>query len=271
VSPRLNVVYRPTESTTLHVGYARYFTPPPLELLPKDGCDKFADTTNACAIDTGIKQVRPERAHYFDAGVVQQILPGWQVGLDGYYKIASEQLDDGQFGAALVFSPFNYNQGTIRGLELTTNYQHDAFTAYGNLALSWAQGRKITTGQFLFDPDEFAYIQHHFVWLDHDQRVSGTTGVTYTIWGNKLYVESVFGSGLRQGFANKMKMPDFEQVNLGASREFALPTLGKFTARFDLVNLFDKHNQIRSGDGIGVFAAQRGPQRGFYVGLTKQF
>ncbi|HUA67084.1 MAG TPA: TonB-dependent receptor, partial [Candidatus Saccharimonadales bacterium] len=28
-SPRVNVIYKPTDSTTLHAGYARYFTPPP--------------------------------------------------------------------------------------------------------------------------------------------------------------------------------------------------------------------------------------------------
>ena len=34
VSPRLNVVWKPTPTTTLHVGYARYFVPPPFELVP---------------------------------------------------------------------------------------------------------------------------------------------------------------------------------------------------------------------------------------------
>jgi outer membrane receptor protein involved in Fe transport len=271
VSPRLNVVYRPFETTTLHAGYARYFTPPPLELLPKDGCLKFTGTTNACQIDTGIQPVTVERAHYFDVGILQQILPEWQVGLDGYYKMATDQLDDGQFGAALVFSPFNYKRGTIYGVELTSNYQLGALSAYGNLALSYAKGREISSGQFLFETDELAYIDHHSVWLDHDQRWSSTAGVSYVFWGTRVYVENVLGSGLRQGFANTMKMPDTEQVNLGASRPFELPTLGKLIARFDLVNLFDKENQIRSGSGIGVFAAQRGPQRGFFAGLTKQF
>src|SRR6202140_4197722 len=35
LSPRLNVVYEPFKGTTLHVGYARYFTPPPLEGVPQ--------------------------------------------------------------------------------------------------------------------------------------------------------------------------------------------------------------------------------------------
>jgi len=270
-SPRLNLVYKPTPTTTLHAGYSRYFTPPPLELLAQDGCSKFANTTNACQITSPNDQVTVERAHNFGVGIIQQILPGWQVGLDGYYKIAHNQLDDGQFGAALVFSPFNYKKGSIKGVELTSTYQHGPFSAYGNVALSYAQGREITSAQFLFEPDEFEYIKHHYVWLDHDQRWTSTAGVSYVVLGTRLYAENVFGSGLRQGFANTMKMPVFNQVNLGASRDFVLPTLGRFTARFDIVNLFDKHNQIRSGEGIGVFAAQRGPQRGFFAGLTKHF
>src|SRR5207237_2989767 len=30
-SPRINIVYTPWAATTFHAGYARYFTPPPLE------------------------------------------------------------------------------------------------------------------------------------------------------------------------------------------------------------------------------------------------
>ena len=33
LSPRLNVVWKPTDTTTLHIGYARYFVPPPFELV----------------------------------------------------------------------------------------------------------------------------------------------------------------------------------------------------------------------------------------------
>ena len=33
LSPRLNTVWKATETTTLHGGYANYFTPPPFELV----------------------------------------------------------------------------------------------------------------------------------------------------------------------------------------------------------------------------------------------
>jgi hypothetical protein len=40
------------------------------------------------------------------------------------------------------------------------------------------------------------------------------------------------------------------------------------TVRFDVVNLFDTVYQIRSGSGIGVFAAQYGPRIG--LGVSKK-
>src|SRR5207253_7447736 len=50
-SPRLNIVYKPWDLTSLHIGYARYFTPPPLEAVPQSTLAKFAGTTNAPAIN----------------------------------------------------------------------------------------------------------------------------------------------------------------------------------------------------------------------------
>ena len=42
------------------------------------------------------------------------------------------------------------------------------------------------------------------------------------------------------------------------------------TLRFDVVNLFDTIYQIRDGSGIGVFAPQYGPRRGFYFGISQK-
>jgi outer membrane receptor protein involved in Fe transport len=42
------------------------------------------------------------------------------------------------------------------------------------------------------------------------------------------------------------------------------------TLRFDVVNLFDSVYEIRDGSGIGVFAPQFGPRRGFYVGISQK-
>src|SRR5438309_7209473 len=179
LSPRLNVVYKPWDSTTLHAGYARYFTPPPLEAVPQSTIAKFAGTTNQSAI-TLDSAVTAERAHYFDTGVTQKIMEGFNVGLDGFYKSSHSALDEGQFGQALILSSFNYKRGEIYGGEFTSSYDHGTFSAYGNLGYEWARGVHVSSAEFLFDPDEFAFINKHWVFLAHDQRCSATAGAAYT-------------------------------------------------------------------------------------------
>src|SRR6516164_79893 len=94
---------------------------------------KFAGTTGAPEV-TQNAAPRAERAHYVDAGITQQILPGLKVGLDGYYKQAAYQLDEGQFGAPVFLTPFNYRRAYTLGIELTTTWVLGHFSAYGNLA-----------------------------------------------------------------------------------------------------------------------------------------
>jgi len=47
VSPRINVVWQATPSTTVHAGYASYFTPPPLELVANQSLVPFNNTSAA--------------------------------------------------------------------------------------------------------------------------------------------------------------------------------------------------------------------------------
>jgi outer membrane receptor protein involved in Fe transport len=76
---------------------------------------------------------------------------------------------------------------------------------------------------------------------------------------------------LRSGDANIDTVPAYTQVNVGIKREFLLPNDPKpMTIRFDVVNLFDNIYEIRSGSGIGVFATQFEPGRGFFLGLSKK-
>ncbi len=56
-------------------------------------------------------------------------MPGLEVGVDGYYKIARDLLDDGQFGAAYVLTGFNYDRAQNIGLELKSTYTNGNFRA----------------------------------------------------------------------------------------------------------------------------------------------
>src|SRR6266481_1067058 len=219
LSPRINVVYKPFAWTTLHAGYARYFTPPPLEAVPESTIAKFTGTTNESAI-TKDSPVTSERAHYFDAGVTQKIMEGFNVGLDGFYKSSHSTLDEGQFGQALILSSFNYKRGEIYGGEFTTSYDHGPFSTYGNLGYEWARGTHWSSAQFLFAPDEFAFVKNHWIFLDHDQRFTGSAGASYT-WNDwKITSDFLYGNGLRHAFVNSRKLPAYETINLSLQRTF---------------------------------------------------
>ncbi len=55
--------------------------------------------------------IKNESAQYFDAGVTQEVITGLKIGLDLYYKKARNLLDEGQFGAPVILTPFNYHVG----------------------------------------------------------------------------------------------------------------------------------------------------------------
>jgi outer membrane receptor protein involved in Fe transport len=270
VSPRVGIVYTPTDTTTLHAGYARYFTPPAFELVSDSTISRFAGTTNSSQ-GTQNDPVQPERAHYFDVGVSQRVTSGLTLGLDAYYKIASQLLDEGQFGSALIFTPFNYRYGRVYGVEFTANYKEGNVSSYLNVAYSRARGKDIDSAQFNFGADELAYIAKNWVYLDHDQRVTASFGGAYTLGRTTLTADGIVGSGLRRGFANTDRLPWYAQVNVGVIQKFDAPLVGKFSARVALVNAFGRVYQLRDGSGIGVGAPQFGPRRAVYAGVTKTF
>ena len=47
LSPRINAVWTPTDSTTIHAGYSRYFSPPPIELIASSTIAPLSGTTAA--------------------------------------------------------------------------------------------------------------------------------------------------------------------------------------------------------------------------------
>jgi outer membrane receptor protein involved in Fe transport len=306
-SPRLSFTYKPFENTTFHAGYARYFTPPVLVEAAPVNTALFNNTTGAVPGQTD--PVLPERSHYFDAGVDQKFKFGCgsdpkscstlELGVDAYYKIATDLIDNGQFGQALVLSAFNYARGYNEGIEFKGKFTSGNFQAYGNVAVAQQRANDPVSNQFLFDNTtplatlggltELAYVQSHFVYTDHNQFVTASAGAVYSFCGRpataaeafgddglswcgvKLSADMIYGSGLRDGDANIGTVPSYTQVNVGIKREFLLPNDPKpMTIRFDVVNLFDTIYEIRDGSGIGVFAPQFGPRRGFFLGVSKK-
>ncbi|HEX9588206.1 MAG TPA: TonB-dependent receptor, partial [Bradyrhizobium sp.] len=263
ISPRVSLTWMPFDSTTFHAGYARNFTPPPQVVAAPTNLALVQGTSQQPAVPLN-DPVLPERSHVFDVGVIQKILPipGLEVGIDGYYKIARDLLDDGQFGAAYVLSGFNYDRANNLGLELKSSYTTGNFRIYGSLAWARQLGTNVVSNQYLFDPERLAFIASHYIYTDHAQVLTASAGASYLWNGTRFSASMIYGSGLRSGFANTDHLPSYTQVNAGVSREFLFPGWTKpTTVRFDVVNLFDKIYAIRDGSGIGVFAPQFGPRR----------
>ena len=265
-SPRVAVVYTPFKGTTLHAGYARQMTPPPTELVTVSTLSKFKNTTGAASTNqNGTPTV--ERDHLFDVGITQEIISGLNVGIDSYYKKAADLIDEGQFGPALIFQTFNYRKGRVYGVEFTGSYTRENFYAYENFAWSVAQGTQVESGQFNFTPDRLAFINTHYIFLDHDQTFTNSAGAVYTWKGFMFSLDGIYGSGLRSGFANTGNLPYYIQLDAGISKRIEMGDAGAVVVRGAIVNLNDRTYQVRNGTGIGVFASQFGPRRALYGGI----
>ncbi len=270
LSPRLALVYKPFTGTTIHAGYARYFTPPYQAQAYSANIALFTNTTNQPEVPLA-DPVKPERSNYYDIGVDQTVLPGLDMGIDTYYKSARDMIDDGQFGQAVVLTQFNYAQGYSEGAEFKLKYANGGFKAYGNFSYNITRAIDVESNQYLIDLATYNYLLTNWHYTDDMQLMTGSAGVSYRWDGNLITTDMIYGSGLRSGFANMDNNPPYVVVNAGVSREFKwAPDVKPITLRFDVVNLFDKIYELRNGTGIGVFAPQYGARRGFFAGLSQK-
>jgi hypothetical protein len=273
VSPRIVAVYRPVESTNLHAGVSRYFTPPMQAQATPNNLALFQNTTQeqAIALDD---PVRPERATYFDLGVDQRWSSGLTTGADIYYKRVTDALDDGQFGQAVVLSQFNYARGFSRGAELKLNYYQGGFRAYANVSHEVTMAEQVVSNQYLIgDPVELAYLATRYTPTSDAQTVTASVGTSYR-WREVLAsLDGIYGSGLRSGFANLEHTPQYTQWNAALARSFhpwgnaRMP----LSLRLSVINLLDRSYLLRSATGVGEFAPQYGPRRGAFMGFTQAF
>lgn len=277
-SPRINAVLTPGGGVTLHAGYARYFSPPPFANIALTSVVKYVGTSglspNAPLVDDA---PYAETQDYFDAGLEWKLSSSVTLGLDAYHRHSHRLVDEGQFGAPIILTPFNYDHGNVRGVEFNVNYAAHGLELYGNIAYAKAQGEYIVSSQFNFDPAELAYIASHYIYLDHDQTWTGSAGASYKFGdGTKVGASMIYGSGLRTegdippggtiAIPNGGKLPGYATVNLTASHKFDGPGI---EIRADITNLFDHVYEIRDGAGVGVGAPQFGARRGFFFGISK--
>lgn len=279
LSPRAGLVWKPGEATTVHMGYARYFTPPPIELVTSGTLAAFNGTTGEAPTSLA-DPVRSEREHNFDIGAQQRIVKGLTIGLDLYYKIKTNLLDEEHFGSTLIASPFNYARSKGWGVELSANYQSAPVEFYVNVARGEQKAEKIVSNQFFFDSNELTYIANNYIYTDHSQKWTISSGGALKL-SNRFgqlqpSFDLIYGDGLRAGdpagiVPNGGKQAPYAQVNFGIAQSFGGDEEKNFTIRFDIINLFDKIYLIHDGSGVGAGQPEYGPRRGFFAGIKKGF
>ena len=172
-----------------------------------------------------------ERANYYDLGVQQKLLDKHlTLGVDSFYEQAQHLIDEGQFGAPIILTPFNYRYGLIGGVEFTANYSIENFSTYFNSSWQAAHGKDVESAQFNFAQADLNYIASNYIHLDHEGRVSASGGVSYLWLGTRFSVDALFGTGLRDDLTlpngndipNGDHTPSYTQVNLGLSHAFEI-------------------------------------------------
>lgn len=280
LSPRINLVWSPPGGFTGHAGFARNFSPAPFELIASANLAQDANTTIARNVRQDVASYA-QRENYWDAGFQQKIGSRFSFGLDGFYRTLTNMVDEGQFGAPIILTPFNYAKGRIYGVELTANYSHGGLSAYGNLAYDKAQGTQIDSNQYNFNAIDLAYIANHWIYLDHNQSWTGSAGAAYhwkdgALAGSRVSADLVYGSGLRRDLIladgtnvrNGAALPGYVTFNMSVGHKFAD---SGYDVHLDVQNVANAVYEIRDGTGVGVGAPSFGPRRGFFVGVSKTF
>ena len=258
LNPTANVMYAVSSHTTVHAGVARYLEVPSFQGISPAASAVFAATT--AGGPPGISTPLTEDDVEWDVGIVASLSPRITVSQDNYYELTHRYLDTGQFGVVPIFAPFNYGQGTIRGSELAVAYRDDKLSAYTNVTIGNNLQKGVVTGQFNFPADELAYIDHHYIVLDHQPLYGAAAGASYTVQQFAFSLDGVYSSGLRGGFADLERLPTVVQINASAQRSFRVPGLGSVTNRLTVLNLLDRVNMIRPSEGIGIFQSAYGPR-----------
>ncbi|RVT97561.1 hypothetical protein EOD42_06970 [Rhodovarius crocodyli] len=271
LSPRASLVWQATEKTSVSLGYARTFTPAPAELLALPALARYAGSTLQPEVFRN-DPVRPERAHYINLGIRHRLNEEVTLGVELYHRTVRDMQDLGQFGRALVFSPYNYQRGRAHGVEFSAGWRRGSLSAQASLAISRSEGRGLISSQYVWSAAEQAQVASKYVRTDHDQLITGSAGASWQGWeGGTVNASLLYGSGMRRGFANSQSVTPYVTVNLGVSHRFTLPRAGQWVARLDVINLFDRRYMLRDGTGIGVGAPQYGLRRAVLAGLSTEF
>jgi len=220
ISPRIKLSFLIDKNNSGYIYFGRLFMPTNVEGLK----------ALASNVTQGGTATLPERDDFFEAVFTHKFNFGLIAKTAAYYKYSSPGLDDESIGSSAVKTPVNIAIVKTTGIELSFSYEHPKIPigVFINTALIHAYGIGAVTGGFLQILDDGTGTD-----LDHDQRLTITSGLNYHPKNWFAELNANYGSGLTNGNPNavpyKTGLLDFNQYahvkqrvlfNMGAGYTF---------------------------------------------------
>lgn len=199
LSPRVRLSYFPSPATTLWVYYGRQFIPTNTEDL--------RNITSAAQSGVATGPTVPERDNFYEVGITHRFPVGIVAKFSGYHKSSSPGIDNTQIPGTAITTDVNIQEVRVTGLETLLEIRPPGpLTGFVNLALAHAYGYGTVSGGFFTTSPPAQTFD-----LDHDQRLSGTAGITYGKGPVLATVSGIYGSGLTNGLTpNTPGVPGFD-------------------------------------------------------------
>ncbi|HTR82330.1 MAG TPA: TonB-dependent receptor [Bacteroidota bacterium] len=244
ISPRIRWNFFIDENNTAYLYYGKLFMPTNIEGLK----------TIALNVSNTLVPTLPERDNFYEAVYTHGFDFGLRSKLAYFYKDATPGVDDETVGNSAIKTPVNIEEVKTQGIELglTYNLPETPFSGFLNGALTHAYGTGLVSGGFLdYDTDGDGTD------LDHDQRLSITTGLNYQPRDWFVNLIGIYGSGLANGNEDavyKNGLFDFNTsahtapswiFNISAGRTFHLEGGSSIEPSLYVTNVLDHQHLIK--------------------------
>ncbi|HTC21507.1 MAG TPA: TonB-dependent receptor, partial [bacterium] len=189
--------------------------------------------------------------------------------VNGYYKYATNMLDETQLLNTAIAQPYNFATGYAYGVE---------FSMRGTLATDWsdfanysyeiAKGQGISGGLFAF-PAGTNFEPGVYQFLDHCQIHTANGGLTYNPGDIWITAEGLFGGGLSTGPDNSLRLPSHFTADLTLGYAFKKDSgLSGMKASLDVENIFDNPYTIFIDNGYNGNHYEAGREFIFHLSKT---
>ena len=276
LQPRIGLSYLASQTTKLHAYYGRLFQPSALENLRVTYSNLGDHAGELLPYD-----IQAEKASFYEAGVSQQFADSQTASVNVYYKNGINILDDEQIPNTSIAQPFNFAEGYTYGVELSLRGNiNSEWSNYVNYSYVVGKGKGISGGIFAFQEDHDHDDDHDhdhghgghthdvsgnsYQILDHIQKHTVNSGLTYSknqVWAT---VQGLFGSGLRTGSDNSSTLPSHFTMDATVGYKFPV-----WRMSLDILNMWNNRYPITIANGYSGTHYAAG--REFFFHLTRDF